>query len=273
MPRFNPYRRFIGAFLPNCILRLEDISQGAKLAWGRLAQYAGEDGEAYPSLKTLGEEIGVKEDQARRYVEELNAAGLVEREDRPGKTPRYWHLDDHPCFGTPGIYATPGRKAVRGSMDATPPLAYMPPEENQEEIHVRDSPLPPASRGSEHEPNILLWIDQQSTKITGKGFHTTSARAKRELQKRDSPGLRSAILQMLEEAPQGRNVASLITGLVGTQLTRGRRASPEPWLTGHAWQGYDRPKPPSRMEVALMHLRNMKPLPSNLKPKRGPDNA
>ena len=99
MPRFNPYRQFIGVvILPNCILQLEGLSQGAKLAWGRLAQYAGESGDAYPSLKTLGEELGVKEAQARRYVEELVKAGFLEREERLGYTPKYWHLDDHPCF-------------------------------------------------------------------------------------------------------------------------------------------------------------------------------
>ena len=41
------------------------VSAGAKLAYGRLARYAGQDGNCYPAVVTLGAEIGVGSRQAQ----------------------------------------------------------------------------------------------------------------------------------------------------------------------------------------------------------------
>jgi hypothetical protein len=49
---FNPYRMFNGVFIPEGLMRCPWINPGAKLAWGRLARYAGEDGRCYPTVKT-----------------------------------------------------------------------------------------------------------------------------------------------------------------------------------------------------------------------------
>lgn len=219
MPRFNPYRRFIGAFLPNCILQLPSISQGAKLAWGRLAQYAGEDGEAYPSLKTLGEELGVKEAQARRYVEELEAVRLIEREDQPGKPSRYWHLDEHPCFGTPTVNGTPAINGGEGYHICNAGVPSMVPEENQEEIH-EENHSPRVSENS-HPPknqdlDLIAWIEAECARLDVRpGFHSTSPKVKRALREVDSPGLRLQISQILEdESGKQRNITALVTSLV-----------------------------------------------------------
>src|SRR5438876_9015800 len=68
---FNPYRMFTGLFIPEGLTRCTWISAGAKLAWGRLARYAGEDGRCHPTVQTLGDEIGVGERQAQKYIAEL----------------------------------------------------------------------------------------------------------------------------------------------------------------------------------------------------------
>jgi hypothetical protein len=57
----NPYKLFVGSFIPNWLLKREEISQGAKLCYARLCQYAGEDGECYPSQKKLAEALGIPE--------------------------------------------------------------------------------------------------------------------------------------------------------------------------------------------------------------------
>ena len=57
---FNPFLLFNGVWLPNGLLERTDLSPGAKLAYARLCQFAGRDGAAYPSIATLGREIGVK---------------------------------------------------------------------------------------------------------------------------------------------------------------------------------------------------------------------
>jgi Helix-turn-helix domain len=68
---FNPYKMFIGAFVPNWLLQRKELCQGAKLYYARLAQYAGEDGHAYPSQRALAAELGVSPRQVRKYVTEL----------------------------------------------------------------------------------------------------------------------------------------------------------------------------------------------------------
>jgi hypothetical protein len=47
---FNPFRLFTGIFIPEALVRYKDLSAGAKLAYGRLARYAGHDGRCYPAM-------------------------------------------------------------------------------------------------------------------------------------------------------------------------------------------------------------------------------
>ena len=75
---FNPYRLFVGAFIPNALMQYTGLTQGAKLTWARLAQYAGEKGEAYPSLETLANDIGVKKLQVIQYLKELEKKQFIE---------------------------------------------------------------------------------------------------------------------------------------------------------------------------------------------------
>ena len=75
--QFNPYRLFVGAFIPNALMEYTGISQGAKLIYARLSQYAGEKGEAYPSLETLANDIGVKKLQAIQYLKELEKKQFI----------------------------------------------------------------------------------------------------------------------------------------------------------------------------------------------------
>lgn len=95
--RINPYRLFQGAFIPNWLLRRSEVSAGAKLTYARLTQYAGKNGEAYPFVKTLAQELGVEWRQVHRYLSELTACGLVEVESHKeeGKASHYWFLN-HP---------------------------------------------------------------------------------------------------------------------------------------------------------------------------------
>jgi hypothetical protein len=81
---------FQGAVIPNCLLRRNDISAGAKLTWARLAQYAGKDGTCYPKRETLAFEIGVHENTLRKYITELVNNGFI-YEERPGKKDKLNH--------------------------------------------------------------------------------------------------------------------------------------------------------------------------------------
>jgi AraC-like DNA-binding protein len=80
--RFNPYRMFVGAFLPNWLLQREEVSMGAKVVYARLAQFAGEKGKAFPKVETIAREVGLSERQVQRYLAELEEHSLIGRRNR-----------------------------------------------------------------------------------------------------------------------------------------------------------------------------------------------
>ena len=41
---FNPFKLFTGIFIPEALVRAKGVSPGAKLTYGRLSRYAGQDG-------------------------------------------------------------------------------------------------------------------------------------------------------------------------------------------------------------------------------------
>jgi hypothetical protein len=102
---FNPFGLFNGIFIPEALVRARGISLGAKITYGRLARYAGEDGNCYPSVPTLAFEIGTCERQTQRYLAELEkkqfirrlprvsesgGAHLADRVGRPPEFPERW---------------------------------------------------------------------------------------------------------------------------------------------------------------------------------------
>ena len=74
---YNPWHVFVGSFIPNGVLRCPELTSTAKLVFGRLCQYAGENGQSYPTYQSLAYEVGVVRRQAIRAVKELEAFGLI----------------------------------------------------------------------------------------------------------------------------------------------------------------------------------------------------
>jgi hypothetical protein len=103
MRRINPYKSFVGSFIPNSLLRETSITPGAKLVWARLAQYAGESGHCYPSQKKLAEELGCNKKTLSKYILELVHNEFIEvvkptgRDKISGRSSRYYFLE-HPCL-------------------------------------------------------------------------------------------------------------------------------------------------------------------------------
>ena len=79
---FNPFRFFTGIFIPEALVHSSLLSAGAKLAYGRLARYAGQDGMCFPAVDTLAQEIGVGGRQAQKYLAELEKVKLIRRRAR-----------------------------------------------------------------------------------------------------------------------------------------------------------------------------------------------
>lgn len=74
---YNPFGILPGSPLPNWLLRRTDLSQGAKLCYGRLLQFSGKNGQCFPSKETLAIELGVSVRQVSNYITKLKRANLI----------------------------------------------------------------------------------------------------------------------------------------------------------------------------------------------------
>lgn len=114
---FNPYRLFNGSYIPDCILSFPGLSSSSKLIWARLAKFAGESGECFPSQKRLAEETGVSERAVRYSIEELVRQGFLEVKE-PLSNERLAHRTStytflwHPVFEGQGRASGPDRQKL-----------------------------------------------------------------------------------------------------------------------------------------------------------------
>jgi hypothetical protein len=92
----NPYNLFVGSFIPNWLQRRSEVSPGAKLCYARLCQYAGQNGECFPSQATLASEIGAGERQIRRYITELEEQQLIDTVQVGLNQPNHYRFLWHP---------------------------------------------------------------------------------------------------------------------------------------------------------------------------------
>src|SRR6202158_6557309 len=74
----DPITRHGFTQVPNFILTKKDVSVGAKLAYAMLLKYAWGDDACFPGQTKLAEDMGAGERSVRRYLEELEARGLLE---------------------------------------------------------------------------------------------------------------------------------------------------------------------------------------------------
>ena len=64
--------------IPYAVFSDPDLSHAAKLTYGRLKLYAGEDGRAFPKHETLASEVCLGHRQLRTVLSELQGAGWIE---------------------------------------------------------------------------------------------------------------------------------------------------------------------------------------------------
>ena len=146
---FNPFGMFHGVFIPEGLVRAKGISPGAKLTYGRLGRYAGQDGECYPAVPTLAAEIGVSVRQTQYYLAELEREKLIRRVTRlseGGQTSNAYQFLWHPLLGTPVKEIAPGgvqNVAPEGVQDLAPKESQT--EESQLEENC-DLDYPPTNR-------------------------------------------------------------------------------------------------------------------------------
>ena len=91
--RFNPYNLFHGCYVPEWLARRREISQGAKLLYGRLIRFAGKNGKCNPRSDILSNELGVSRRQIVEYLKELKEHELIEAERKGrGRSNDYFFL-------------------------------------------------------------------------------------------------------------------------------------------------------------------------------------
>jgi len=80
--QFNPYKMFVGSFIPAWLESRREITSSAKLVYARLARYAGENGRAFPRQETLADELGLSVSMVRSALRELREFNLVRSHQR-----------------------------------------------------------------------------------------------------------------------------------------------------------------------------------------------
>lgn len=140
--RFNPYKHFIGSFIPNWLMEQTAISPGAKLCYSRLAQFADkETGMAWPSIETLAEKLGSGERQVSRYLNELRKENLIESERvGTGNTNHYFFLEHEGMAGSTLTHLSGHTRHIRQVTPSTlNSLRESEEEENQISIEAQDT--------------------------------------------------------------------------------------------------------------------------------------
>ena len=99
---------------------MEEIGAAAKLAYGRLLQYAGEKGYCWPSYNSLAAELGMSRSTAIRAIAELVAQKLIEIETRKSgngdNSSNIFYFLAHPALNSDRLDTV-----ERGSVNLTPP--------------------------------------------------------------------------------------------------------------------------------------------------------
>lgn len=170
---YNPWRLFIGCIIPNAISRSTELSSTAKLVFGKLCQYAGQNGQAYPSYKTLAGDVGVERRQAIRAVKELVDYGLIKpvgrRKGDGGFTSNIYAFLWHQTFSDDCLTDPGDKNDTRGGVtNVTTPQCHkrhhlvsdMSPKEN----HTRE----PDSEKTTTEEVMLLLAATPLSKISEK---------------------------------------------------------------------------------------------------------
>jgi Helix-turn-helix domain len=168
---FNPYKLFPGILIPEPVCKYKGLSPGAKLIYGRLIRYAGENGAAYPSISTLGSEIGIGETQTRGYIRELEKQLFIEvdrenrhfRRDGSGGSNGYVFLWHTAFLGEQGALRKtppPLRKTEGVSPRITEPLTPSDNRTRRESVFSRES-------GKENQSTS----DYQRTNRTNRDSH------------------------------------------------------------------------------------------------------
>lgn len=82
---FNPWQLFYGSFTPDPIDARPDLPPAAKQIYGKLCQYAGRNGYAFPSIATLTQATGLSRQGVLNALARLEEKKLIRRQRPTGE--------------------------------------------------------------------------------------------------------------------------------------------------------------------------------------------
>lgn len=136
---FNPWKMFVGSFVPNALMRWREISATSKLLYARLAQYAGREGHCYPGQDVLAADLGTSPSTITESLRQLVAVKLIRRDTPSGvdrlqhKTTRYvflWHpaltgeYDSTRKDAAASLHRIPGTRNTGNRVPGAPDSGY-----------------------------------------------------------------------------------------------------------------------------------------------------
>src|SRR5690349_3724984 len=71
---------FTGMWIPESLVKCRDLAPSAKLLYGRLARFAGQDGGCFPAVETVAAELGMTDRQVQRLLAQLCRAGFLRKQ-------------------------------------------------------------------------------------------------------------------------------------------------------------------------------------------------
>lgn len=98
--RFNPYKMFVGSFIPNWLKCRTELNGTTKLIYAQLCQFAGENGECYPSTDKIAKEVGLHPKKVFPHLKKLRDLKLIETTRRGLGMTNLYHFLEHEWMNT-----------------------------------------------------------------------------------------------------------------------------------------------------------------------------
>jgi Helix-turn-helix domain len=157
--RFNPYGLFRGLFIPEQIAGHSGLKPGAKLIYGIIGRYKGQDRECFVGIARFATESGLSEKVARGCLWQLQEQRFIEIEERRGQSSIYhflWHSVFETENGKKWQTAPLPKRAgvdVGNSIELQPGYDGHTPAENRRGTPAQMGTAPLAKRAGDPCPN------------------------------------------------------------------------------------------------------------------------
>lgn len=164
LKKHNPKSSMPAVYIPCWLIQIPHnlLSYGAKLVYGRLAQWCSSSGIVYRSSPQLSKELGMGERTVERFINELKAVSLIGTYHPQAGGINHFEFYDHPW-----MYENLSTELCYESLDPPPHLAVppaspggtLPPHlagiNNKEIEEIKNPPLSPKG-GDAISPDKLL---------------------------------------------------------------------------------------------------------------------